>query len=152
MKYFSILVFLFVSFDTHSWECGSYDSYSQSTEEHFSLASDVIFGRVISGAIVDAMKVGHDLSFKFDIAYSAKGEKSGILNLGTSPDPPFTPLSLGGYYLIFLFGEDFLSFCSVVKLTGVPIESHGDLLDYSNRTDIQSIDMYKKVAELARNP
>jgi len=137
---------------SHSWECGEYDRHSQSIEDHFTLASDVIFGRVVSGEIAETLKYGHDLKLVFDITFSAKGTKSGEVELTTYSSPPFNPFMLGGYYVVFLFGNNSVSFCSFSEESGVLIENQDDLREFTEREDIEFMESFREIYQLTVQP
>lgn len=150
MKEVAFIVLVPLSLSSYAWECGEYDKHTQSVKDHYNLASDVIFGRVVSGSLIESNGTGYDISFSFDVLYATKTDRKGQITLKSSSGPPFEQYELGGYYMIFLFGGDIVSFCSLVRPIGSPISSHEKLVQHSTRRDIREPVLYKEVADLAR--
>ena len=90
-----------------------------SIEEHFSAASDVIFGQVASGVVLDRVReqrgVGESGNIEsyfyqfqsgeigFRVERSLKGQLDGEVTLGYSFDPLQSGFELGMHYVVFLY-------------------------------------------------
>jgi len=110
IKLLAILAILNFSGSLYAWSCPDYGSANKnSIDYHYSVASDILFGRVVSGT--------YDLSreqttvFELEIYKSFKGSKSGRIILTASSDQYFEDIVLGENYIFTLYGSNSVSFC-----------------------------------------
>ncbi len=145
MKIFIFFIFSTMSCAVSAWECGYYDQYSQSVEEHLEMASEVFFGRVLSGSVESEGENGFDVSIEVDVLLGVKGDLEDRITLFTHPMPPFPEFILGGSYVFFLYGNTELDFCNYLIETAVPIDSLDELKEYSKRRDLRTVEKIRKV-------
>ncbi|WP_299775537.1 hypothetical protein [uncultured Pseudoteredinibacter sp.] len=145
MKIFIFFFLSTVSCVVSAWECGDYDKYSQSVGQHLEIASDVFFGRVLSGSVESEGENGFDVSIEVDVLLEVKGDLEDRITLFTHSQPPFPEFILGGSYVFFLYGNTSLDFCNYLIETAVPIDSLDELREYSKRRDIRSVEQVREV-------
>lgn len=108
---FFTLAFSIASYATECIEGPITLDVHTTTEQHWDLASDVIFGKVLRGSYSPNDESRFDVSFDFEVLKSFKGGKSGIASLLS---PSHESISLGHSYIIFLYGHDHISRCAKI--------------------------------------
>lgn len=86
---------------------------SEKIDTHLALASDVFIGTVILGE-----KASQKIKFKMSIAHSFKGQKKDSIDVVTVRSSISPEIVLGGSYLMFLYGDNEVDFCSLIKYFG----------------------------------
>lgn len=110
-----------------SWECLNGYSSEDSPEKHVKIASDIIYGQVISGKYDPKT---YDVEFQFSISETLKGNMKDTVTIKTGTYSYFGGVQIAMNYLIFLYGKNEIDFCGVVQPTtpfATTIESLGDI-------------------------
>lgn len=153
MRNFLLLSLILISSSSLAWECHPYDKYSQPIEQHLEMASDVLVGTVIEGKLDDPLSQESGITLKLKITLPVKGLQSNEIELlagSSSPDPSF---SIGGNYVVFLYGSKKIDFCSMVLELWTPVTSKEELIEYSKRKDIEGIEKIISIANYVnKNP
>ena len=124
LLFISIMAF---SGQVFSWECLNGYSTEDSPEEHVRIASDIIYGQVISGKYNPKT---YDVEFQFSITETLKGVMTDTITIKTGTYSYFGGIEIAMNYLIFLYGKNEIDFCGVVRPTtpfATTIESLGDI-------------------------
>ncbi|QFT54452.1 hypothetical protein [Microbulbifer sp. THAF38] len=136
MKYLLLLI-AFISFPAFSWECPQFGN-STDVSTHWHAATDVIFGRVKSGSIVEDPAVTYDQIYEFEVFHTLKGKpESGKFNFQVEKGPGIDGLMIGQSYILFFYSNSKrIDFCSIQ----IELSSHiNDLVElkFSNsRSDV----------------
>ena len=153
MKSLLILWIIFISSSSLAWECYSYDQYNQSIEKHLEMASDVLVGKIVEGKLDESLKFDTNIQLTMEVSVSVKGSKESKVELLTSSHSPNPSFSIGGNYIIFLYGTKEIDFCNVVLELWTPVSSKEELMKYSERRDIEEFEKIAAVAKyLEKNP
>lgn len=127
MRFTLAFIFMLISQNSFAWECSHGYSTEDPPEKHIEIASDVIYGQVVSGSFnTDS----NDIKFELKVAKSFKGNLGGIVKLKTNSYSFFGGIDLGMNYLIYLYGSKEIDFCGIV----IPYTKHA--------TDIDSLGVF----------
>lgn len=115
-----LLAMSFFSAQIYAWECpenrGDFD-----TRTHWHVAEDVLLGRVIGGIYLEHSPNGGQREYVFRINESLKGKREGVIAITIKDDGITNGMDIGQSYVVFLYGQDSIDFCS--KVIAVPASS-----------------------------
>lgn len=122
MKFLVSVIFLSFSNYVFAWTCSDYGSEEKnSIDYHYSVASDILFGRIVAGSFDP--KREHTTEFELKIHKSFKGEKSGSIVLKTHNGSYFEDIVLGENYIFTLYGDNTVSFCGYNHRLGTDVRN-----------------------------
>jgi hypothetical protein len=102
-----------------SWECTNEDKHGLPIEKNIELASDVIVGKVVSGSA----EREDEVIFSVKISQALKGKLKGKVELKTHIESLYPEIILGEKYLIMLYGNREIDFCTpVFRLSSTSIQ------------------------------
>ena len=122
MKFIIFICLFTLSANCFAWSCeDNFSSFSLDhtplelelsrnvkIDAHLKKASDIFLGKVISGKVND-----DDIEFQMNIIHNFKGDKKKAITILNPIDSLTRKLSLGDNYLIFLYGDNVVDFCSL---------------------------------------
>lgn len=132
MKNLIFVIFSFLACPVYAWECNGYNHGQETNfDTHIELASEIILARVISASISGA----YSINFDVEVAHFFKGNKNLLLSLETTTDNLDPEISIGYYYIFFLYGENTVDFCGISLKLMPHINTSKKLLSYVETDD-----------------
>ena len=145
------LLFLiaFVSIPAFAWECPQFGN-STDVSTHWHTATDVIFGRVRSGSIVEDPALTYDQTYEFEVFHALKGKpKKGSFSFQLSEGPGIDGLMIGQSYILFFYNNSrIIDFCSINIELSSHLKEIEELKFETSRMDVWYARPLKEVLEL----
>jgi len=148
MKNLLFLITL-ISFPAFAWECPQFGN-STDVSTHWHTATDVIFGRVKSGSVVEDPAVTFDQTYEFEVFHTMKGKpKKGSFNFQLAEGPGIDGFMIGQSYILFFYNNSkIIDFCSIHIELSSHLKEIEELKFETSRMDVWYSRPLKEVLEL----
>lgn len=114
MKLIKVLFLLTLPFNAFAWECEINGKINEDIkpEGHYSAASDVVFGMIMSGHFTQTAERRRTYNYTVKIFHSFKGDLTGEQTITFEDNEFLGNFEIGQSYLFTFMGNTQLNFCS----------------------------------------